>query len=387
MREIMNKFVYGAVTAVLFLPFAVIAQIVTDLDDVTELETLNPNLIARLSGRVAYSSDFGAMAGVGFATDRLMGHDQALVFNIEARETGAIVSLSYGNDAIFGTSPAFGLNLLRSESRAGKVYDFDSTVTRVEPHLTWELSPALSASAYAYHSWNEIENVPTTTSALIVVDEGEETTTALGIKFDYQIPVKPDSVMHIARLRFGAEVGSSTLDNDFVRVTASGQTAHAFNDGNVVLRSQVRLGATSNQSGNSNIGDRYMLGQGSIRGFEFGGFGPRDLEVASTPALGGNYYGVAKFDIQFPNVFGGRAERLTPGVFADLGSLWGLGDVAGGVAGEDMVDDASYLRASVGVSLRIETGMGAVQMYAAHPFATEAYDQTQNFGIELSQSF
>ena len=385
----MNKFVYSAVVAVLFLPCAVTAQTATDLDDVIELETLNPNPnpIARLSGRLAYSSDFGAVAGVGFATDRLLGEDQTLAFNIEARETGAIVSLRYGNDAIFGTSPAFGLNLLRSETRADKVYGFDSNITRIEPHLTWELSPALSASAYAYHSWSEIENVPTTSSALIHVDEGEETTIALGIKFDYQISVKPESDMRIARLRFGAEVGSSTPDHDFVRVTASGQTVHAFNDGNVVLRSQVSLGATNSQSGNSNIGNRYMLGNGSIRGFEFGGFGPRDREVASTPALGGNYYGVAKFDMQFPNAFGEQAERLTPGVFVDLGSLWGLDDVAGGVDGANLVDDASYLRASVGVSLRIETGIGAMQIYAAHPFATEAYDKTQNFGIELSQSF
>ena len=74
-------------------------------------------------------------------------------------------------------------------------------------------------------------------------------------------------------------------------------------------------------------------------------------------------------------------------MFVDMGSLWGLDDTAGGVAGADPVDDASYLRASVGLTLRIETGIGAVQLYVAQPLESQDYDRTQNFGVELSQTF
>ena len=383
----MQRFVYGAVLALLISPQVLSAQTQGDEDDLAEVISLDPNPIARLTGRLAYNSDYGVVVGMGFATDRLLGEDQTLKFNIETQEDGTRVNLLYNNDAIFGESPAFGLNVMRSETSAGAIYDFDSTVTRIEPRLTWEVSSALKASAYASYSVSDISGVPVTSSALIVGDEGEETTSAIGASLEYRFPIEPGGTIRAARLRFGAEIGSTTPDNDFLRVTASGQAIHVFNDGNVVLRSQVRLGALSSQTGTSSIGNRYRLGQGSIRGFEFGGFGPRDLEVAGTPALGGNYYGIAKFDVQFPNAFGERAERLTPGLFLDLGSLWGLDDVAGGIAGADPVDDASYLRSSVGVSLRIQTGLGAIQMYVAHPIASQDYDSTQTFGLELNHSF
>lgn len=383
----MEKFFRWALLATLLSPCAVSAQTVSDVEDPNEQVSLDPNPIMHLTSRIAYNSELGAIAGIGFATDRLLGQDQTLAFDVEVRESGASVNLGYSNDAIFGESPAFGLNISRSETHGSQAYSFDATVTRIEPRLTWELSSSLSAFAYVYHAWNEIENVAANSSVLIAVDEGEETTSALGFNLNYNFFFEPGSVMRDARLRLGAEFGTSTSDNDFVGVTTSGQIVHVFNDGNVVLRSQVRLGGLSSQAGNSNIGSRYMLGPRSIRGFEFGGFGPRDRAVSNTPALGGNYYGVAKFDMQFPNAFGEQAARLTPGVFIDLGSLWGLDDIAGGAGGADPVDDGSYLRASVGASLRISTGIGPIQIYVAHPFAEQVYDEMQIFGIELSQSF
>jgi outer membrane protein assembly factor BamA len=383
----MKSIVCGAALALLISPLTLSAQTSGDEDDLAEVESLNPNPIARLTGRLAFDTDYGVVFGMGFATDRLLGEDQTLEFNIETQEDGTRVNLRYNNDAIFGDSPAFGVNVLRSETSAGATYDFDSTVTRIEPRLTWEVSSALKASAYAYYSVSDISGVPVTSSALFVGDEGEETTSAIGASLEYRFPIEPGGTIRAAWLRFGAEIGSITPDNDFLRVTASGQAIQAFNDGNVVLRSQFRLGALGSQTGTSSIGDRYMLGQGSIRGFEFGGFGPRDLAVAGTPALGGNYYGIAKFDVQFPNAFGEQAARLTPGLFLDLGSLWGLDDVAGGIDGADTVDDASYLRSSIGVSLRIQTGLGAIQMYVAHPIASQDYDNTQTSGLELNYSF
>ena len=94
--------------------------------------------------------------------------------------------MRYNNDVIFGDSPAFGVNVVRSETSAGATYDFDSTVTRIEPRLTWEASSALKASAYAYYSVSDISGVPVTSSALIVGDEGEETTSAIGANLEYR---------------------------------------------------------------------------------------------------------------------------------------------------------------------------------------------------------
>lgn len=343
--------------------------------------------VARLSARLAYNSEGGAVAGLGFETDRLFGRDQTLRFSVEAQENAARVSLYYENEAIFGTSPTFGLRLLRSDSRAGDVYDFDATITRIEPRLTWRLSDTATVATYAYYAMNEIDNVRPGTSVLILADEGDQETAALGADLNYRLPVERGAAMRNAMFTFGAEIGSTSRDHEFLRLTARAQSVHVVGNGNVVLRSQVRFGALQTLSGTSSIGDRFMLGQASVRGFEFGGFGPRDLEVPGMPALGGNYYGLGRFDMQFPNTFSGNAERLTPGLFVDVGSLWGLDDVAGGAGGLDTVDDASHLRATIGLSLRIDTGIGPIQMYIAHPVAQQDYDLTQTFGLSLSHSF
>jgi outer membrane protein insertion porin family len=130
-----------------------------------------------------------------------------------------------------------------------------------------------------------------------------------------------------------------------------------------------------------------MLGQASLRGFSFGGFGPRDLAVATRPALGGQRFATLRFDAQFPNAFGGGDARVIPGVFADVGSLWDLDNVNGGIAGADVVDDSAQLRASLGVTFRINTGIGPIRVYFAHPVEEEVYDETEVFGLSFSRRF
>ena len=386
-EETMIIFIRGVALAVLLLPFSLNAQTLSKFDGLAALGTFDDDAVMNLTGRLAYNSDIGVIAGIGLSTDQFLGLDQTLAFKIEGQKRDSRLGLYYNNEKILGQSPTFGMKITHLEAAASQVYDFDSSVTRIEPRLNWELSPSLSFSLYSYYAENEIKNVSITNSALIQADEGRETTTALGFNLDYHFPVRPEGVMRDAHFLFDAEIGTSTSDNDFLSLTTSGQTEHAFNNGNIVLRSHILLGFLGSQLGNTNIGNRKMLGQSSIRGFEFGGFGPRDLAVENTPALGGNYHGIINLDMQFPNAFGGQSERFIPGLLVDMGSLWGLDDINGGVNGSDPVDDSKNFRGSVGVSLQINTRLGEIELYIADPVILEDYDQTQTFGFELNNSF
>jgi outer membrane protein insertion porin family len=68
----------------------------------------------------------------------------------------------------------------------------------------------------------------------------------------------------------------------------------------------------------------------------------------------------------------------------DAGSLWGLDDVIGATG---QVDDRARLRAAIGVTLRVRTGLGPVEIYAAYPVMKQSYDRTQSFGLSFSQRF
>jgi outer membrane protein insertion porin family len=384
----MNRIVIGLVACVAATPVAADAQTVADdspLADRSEAAPVTP--IANLSARLAYNTDTGAVAGLGVTTDGLFGSDAQLSFNIEASEQDTRLSFGYDNESIFGESPAFGLGVVYAESLAGEVYDFDATILRLEPRLTWRPSETLRFSAYLSLAHNEIGNVPTDSSALIRADEGEQDRVALGMQLAYATQGDNAQIPSRILYGFGLEVGGTSRDHSFAELTGSVAARHGFGGGNVVLSSQVRAGALYVLEGTSNIGDRFMLGAASIRGFAFGGFGPRDLAVDGDPALGGNYYAVARFDLQFPNAVRGSLPRVTPGLFVDVGSLWGLDDVGGGTDGSSEVDDDLHLRGSIGLSVQFETGIGPIRLNVAHPFASEESDRTQSIGLTFSRRF
>ncbi len=70
------------------------------------------------------------------------------------------------------------------------------------------------------------------------------------------------------------------------------------------------------------------------------------------------------------------------GVFADIGSAWGLDDTLGGT-----VDDGKYIRSSVGVSLTLDLGNIPVSLFVAKPVDYRDGDDRQSFGISFSTSF
>lgn len=382
----MVNMVRNLAIALVLVPSFSLAQSIAD-GDVIEDAPVNDAPIAQLSARLAYNSSFGPLVGLGIATDRLFGQDQSLRLNFEAQKDARRFTFSYDNDALFGSSPHVGLGVFLGETQGNEVYGFSSRVGRIEPRLSWKVSQNLEASAFLSFSREEIEGVSPTTSILIQNDEGSQNSRAVGVEVGYNLPVTDGASLRNARVSFGASFGETSRDHRYFEVTARAAAIFVANDGNLVIRGTVSAGAINTIAGVSNIGDRYMLGQGSIRGFAFGGFGPRDLEVADTPALGGNFYGSGRIDIMFPNAFAEHAPSVTPGVFLDVGSLWGLDDVDGGLLGADPVDDAAYMRASIGASLRIQTAIGPIEIYVARPIQQQTYDVSETFGLAFTQSF
>jgi len=341
--------------------------------------------IGQLSGRIAYNTEDEFVLGVGFLTERLFGRDQSLRFDAEAMQSGTRLSFSYLNDRIAGGSPRFGLRLFRTDTQPGNAYDFDSVVLGVVPRLSWDLGQGSTASVYAMYSDGEISNVAPDASILIRNDEGGQSASAVGSEVNLRLP-GAGGVRRDTRVSLDLAYGSTSRGNDFLRYMLRLDMLFAPKSGNVVFRSQLRAGGIDSTSGTTSIGDRFMLGDSSLRGFAFGGFGPRDL-AAGEAALGGNRFAVARFDAQFPNFFGDAAGQLTPGLFLDGGSLWDLDDAAGGLLGADAVDDGRNFRASVGVTLKIDTGFGPIDLYLAHPFEREDYDATQAIGLIYSRRF
>lgn len=345
-----------------------------------------PEPIAQLSARLAYNSDSGAVVGAGVQTRRLFGRDQALAFEVEAGRDSLSYALDYRAPRLFGDEPAFGIAVNATRTEDGGVFDFDSESISVRPELVWSRGQG-DVTAYLDLSRAEISDVPTDASALIAQDAGSRGRAALGLRYDASRPAVGDGAFVGLRYGFGVEIGGTDEAHDFVKL--SGRTAARWAFGETrsrVVTVEMRGGAVDSIEGASNIGDRYFLGSASIRGFAYGGFGPRDLEASGDPALGGNYFALARGDFQVEDAFA-QMPALKPGVFVDVGSLWGLDDTAGGPTGTDRVDDDAHLRVSVGISLEVETGVGPVRLSYAEPVEERRYDDVQELQLSFSRSF
>lgn len=126
------------------------------------------------------------------------------------------------------------------------------------------------------------------------------------------------------------------------------------------------------------INDRYFLGGTTLRGFEPGGVGPRD--VVNDYALGGNLYYSGSLEYTVP--IGATSELgLEASVFVDFGSLTFVD-----VEGPNVVDRGS-MRASAGIGIGWDSPFGPIRLDFAKAFLKEPYDQTQFFQFNFGTRF
>lgn len=140
----------------------------------------------------------------------------------------------------------------------------------------------------------------------------------------------------------------------------------------------LRGGAVLGMDGNSpRAVDRFFPGGEAFRGFAPRGLGPQDGD----DVLGGDYYLVGSVELQrqFELEHG---PNFLAGIFADVGTSWGLDDDRDG-----LIDDGWHRRSSLGVSLTFDVADIPVSLYVAHPIEREAGDESQTFGLSVSARF
>ncbi|MDO5605872.1 MAG: outer membrane protein assembly factor BamA [Paracoccus sp. (in: a-proteobacteria)] len=218
-------------------------------------------------------------------------------------------------------------------------------------------------------------------SPILVEEEGGLFTSALGYSYNYdsrRVGLNPRTATKLSFTQnfagFGGDVKSVTS------LLSAGVESNAWRD-SVTLRAELEAGALHMLDDQSSRVINRFSGQ-RIRGFESNGVGPRDLGAPNEDALGGNYFWVARAEAQFPI---GLPEEygLTGGIFADVGSIWGLDNTAGA----SPVDDSMHVRAAVGVSLFWTTPIGPLRMNLAKAIKKEDYDKEQRFDLTMSTRF
>ena len=384
-----------------------------------EGDPFNPREIRQAADRIRAlgffkTSDVNAKQG--------SGEDRVIVdVNVEEQPTG---SLTFG--ASYSVADGIGFNVGLSESnflgrgqfvsvRIGTTADNkDSSITFIEPSIldrdlkfkfsTWYnttnnsnsfystkrlgLSPALEFPLsertrlelrYKLSS-DEISGVSANSSNILKAEQarGAEVTSALGYTLSYDTRVNAADPTTGLVLNFSQDFAG--VGGDIQSVTTTGQATFETKVWNeeVTLRAELEGGAVASTGSSTRLVDRFS-GNGKIRGFESNGFGPRDLTAVNQDALGGNLFAAARLEAEFPL---GLPEEygLTGGVFADVGSVWGLDNPG-------TVDDSLHMRSSIGLSIFWTSVIGPLRFNFSKALSKETYDKEQAFDLTVSTKF
>ncbi len=350
-------------------------QVVVDVD-VTEAPT------GSLSFGGNFSTDNGFSLLTRFDQRNFLGRGQALSFNISGGSENQVYSFSFTEPRLLGRDLSFGIDVSFQETNSQNAL-YDTTRGTIRPRIGFPISENGRLVLYYAYEYTDVRNYspedPLNPSPFIVADvaEGGLDTNALGYSYSYdtrRTGLNPNAGI---LFRFGQEFGLG--DASYIETTAEITAQTRVLAEEVTLSATLEGGILNYTSGDSRITDRYFLNSRTLRGFEAGGFGPRD--ILSDDALGGNAFAVARFEAQFPL---GLPEEygLSGGLFLDTGSSWDVGSNSAGVLYDDFT-----LRTVAGVSLFWITPIGPLRFNYVEPLDVQANDQVKRFDVTISTEF
>ncbi len=337
-----------------------------------------------LSFGAAYSTATGFGLNAAFQETNFLGRGQFIKVEFNGGVDARNYAFSFSEPALFGRDLALGIDAFYSETLANAYARYDTTTARVEPFLDFPVSEASRVKVRPFATGATITNVPGASSAVLAAESARGWQFGGGAGLTYTFDTARNAIDPTTRafLKVDADVGGFGSDNRYFKATALARVQTRIMNDQVTLRAEAEGGALYSFAGaGSRVTDRFLLPSSQLRGFAPYGVGPRDLTAGNQDALGGNYFAVGRVEAQFPL---GLPEEygISGGVFADVGSLWGLDNTLGGT-----IDDGLHLRSAVGASLFWETPIGPLRFNYAVPVIKQGYDVENRFEVTIQTSF
>lgn len=362
---------------------------------------LKVDVVEQPTGQLSLGATYGVANGFGlnfgYRESNFLGRGQGIALSVQTGTDSVDSHLNFTEPALLGRNLKFDLSLgylTTSHLNA----NYDTKALTFQPGIEFPISDTARLGLHYRFAQETLENIdgavaddPATpedetsngSSAILFGEAGTEIASGLGYDYSYdsrRTGMDPNSAL---LLTFSQDLAGLGGDATYIETTALAMAETKVAHEDVVLRAVFEGGYLQGIDGYSTrVTDRFF-GTGKIRGFAPNGIGPRDLTADNQDALGGNVYAVARFETEFPL---GLPEEygMTGGAFLDVGSVWGLDDVAG-TGG--VVDDSLHLRSAVGVSLLWKTPIGPLRFNFSRALMKESYDEEQTFDLTISTQF
>lgn len=376
------------------------AQVDSRQGSSSEQVIVDVNVEEQPTGSLSFGASYGVSSGVGFNVSlheaNFMGRGQSLGVSISTASDEQQSSFSFYEPYFLGRDLRLGFRTWYHVTDTLNS-DYDTRSVGISPSIEFPISANGRLELRYRLAKDTLLNVdrgdpdaepprPGSSPILIAEEElGGLWSSSIGYSYNYDTRITGLDPLTGYKFRFSQDYAGLGGDIDMVTTSVlAGLESRAWRE-EVALRAEFEAGALHPINDYSTrITDRYRGTSNRIRGFEPNGIGPRDLEAGNQDALGGNYFWALRTEAQFPI---GLPEEygITGGLFADVGSIWGLENTLG----EDdvLVDDSMKIRASVGASIFWTTPIGPLRFNFSKAIKKEDYDDVQNFDLTISTRF
>lgn len=344
------------------------------------------NVTEKPTGSLTFGASYSVSNGVGFnvglTESNFLGRGQFVGANLSIGTDNKNSSISFVEPAFLGRDLKFRFTSFYITTNSDNS-DYDSRRIGVSPSIEFPIRDFTRLELRYKLASDKLSGVdPARSSQLLVRDEvrGSEITSAFGYTLSYDTRVGGLDPNTGIRLSFGQDLAGVGGDISMITTNAIATYQTKVLNEEVVLRAEIEGGAAVGIGEDTRLLDRFF-GNGKIRGFQPNGIGPRDLSVPNRDTVGGNFFAVARLESEFPL---GLPEEygIRGGLFADVGSVWGLDDTLGGT-----IDDGLDIRSAVGFSVFWTTALGPLRFNFSKAIKKRSFDKEQSFDLTVSTQF
>jgi outer membrane protein insertion porin family len=337
-----------------------------------------------LSFGAGYSTAEGVIGDISVTERNLMGNGQFLRLKLSGSIERWQIDLSFTEPRFLDRNLSAGFDLFHKDVDQTSEGGFASRRTGGVLRLGFPLAEELWMQTSYALDYADIYDVTDANVSKFVTEEIERRgntslTSAVGASLLYDKRNHPKNPTSGYFAQVSGDFAGLGGDVSYARISAEGRAYYPLAD-KVTLVGRVIGGHIEGWGGDDvRLSDLFYRGGETIRGFERGGFGPRDLITGD--AIGGTNFWAATAEVRFPIPIIPDDIGISGAVFADAGSLWGVNRTAAALPG--LAGNTAAPRASVGVGLAWDSPIGALRVDYAYPLLKQPYDKTQplSFGL------
>lgn len=341
-----------------------------------------------------YSSSEGILATAGISQSNFMGTGRGLAFEVGRGEDSNNYLFSFSEPHLLGYRATGFIELYHRSTGFDndRFHPYDETRTGGRIGVRAPITDDLTGSLYYGLFDREITDVPPdyqgiqTAASPFLIEDGISVVSFLGYNLTYNTLNDVTAPSDGVYANFNQEFAGIGGDSAWVKSEGKYNVySEIFPRENIVGSIGLKAGNITAIGEDLAFVDHFRNDGNLVRGFQRGGFGPRD--EATGYSLGGQFYLGGTAETSMPIPFIPESLGLKGVLFVDAGSVFNPDTSSVGRSGSNVLSEDFSVRAATGAGIAWNSPVGLIKANVAMPIAKEEGDKLQWFSFSAGSRF